>query len=178
MESEQHSEFLRKCEFLSDFGLSGLTAEHRTIVDRYGYWFSALENGTIEPKTQAQRHFLLVCSGKASATTEHENAWCTYKAILRLDIAMRTNVIEPLLAGDRDAVNKVSQKNLPEFAFDNLVLRLRQEESRAATGEMKLALQDAVIKIREIERGGRNLDGKFSHTNWGGLHSGFGVGWP
>jgi hypothetical protein len=55
-----------------------LTAEEQELLRKYSRFYRALETGTRVPKTEAQRHFVDMCAGRAVAETPHEKAWAKY----------------------------------------------------------------------------------------------------
>jgi uncharacterized protein YifE (UPF0438 family) len=56
-----------------------LTAAERNLVNNNIDFYTSLSSGKRKPKTEAQRHFLLVCKGKAKANTMHELAFIKYR---------------------------------------------------------------------------------------------------
>ncbi len=169
MTLSKHKEFLDQTGFLKGFKLKGLSNEEFAIVDKYGSWFLSLEQGRIVPETEEQDRFLLVCRNEQEAATLYEKAWINYKSIIDLDHLLTGEIVEPILEGKSEVLKTLKDRNLPEFAFDNMVFRLRLEEERSDTTQKRVALQEAVIKIRRIGRKGSA--NRYSHTNYGGLHN-------
>ncbi len=166
--AKTHREFLEKHNFLEQFDLRGLDQKAFRLVNEYGFWLEALEAGMIIPETDSQRHFVSVCTNSESAQSEYEKAWLTYRKIIDLDRNLKTEIVEPILSGKPEVISQLSNRDLPDFAFDNLELRLRREEDLAVTSVKRLAIQDAILKMRRIGRKGS--PNRYSHTNFGGLH--------
>ncbi|MCW7551602.1 DUF413 domain-containing protein [Endozoicomonas gorgoniicola] len=72
---EQHIKFIGKS--LSDIASIGwlLTVRERNVLQKYGAWMEALMNGSLQPVTEEQEHFISAASGKIKATTEYELIW-------------------------------------------------------------------------------------------------------
>jgi uncharacterized protein YifE (UPF0438 family) len=58
-----------------------LTEEEQMLIDRYLDFYNELATGKRAPKTEAQKHFVAMCSGRAKAETEHELAFAKYRRI-------------------------------------------------------------------------------------------------
>jgi hypothetical protein len=52
--------------------------EQIEIIKKYGHWFTALVDGTLEPFTQSQRQFVEVIKGEADPVSIEEQAWRLY----------------------------------------------------------------------------------------------------
>ena len=52
----------------------------KDLISRYLAFYESLDSGQRPPTTDAQRHFVSVCLGKAVAESPHEKAWILYKA--------------------------------------------------------------------------------------------------
>jgi uncharacterized protein YifE (UPF0438 family) len=48
------------------------------LLERYGAWLGALMRGEIEPESERQRRFLLVCNGEIPPSGEVQKVWCKY----------------------------------------------------------------------------------------------------
>ena len=75
---ETHRDYLCR-QFTPAIDLENLADQDRAIIDRYGAWMEALENGLITPHTVAQERFLKVCAGKLAPVSRYEIAWLNYK---------------------------------------------------------------------------------------------------
>lgn len=63
-----------------------LTAEEKTLIKTHLPFYVALATEERQPTTDAQRHFLAVCEGRASAETEHEVAFVKYMRLYRRNV--------------------------------------------------------------------------------------------
>lgn len=52
---------------------------HAAIIEKYGCWMEAFNNGEIKPITEMQVQFKAVCSGERKPHTIYEHAWMIYK---------------------------------------------------------------------------------------------------
>lgn len=57
---------------------SALSADELKHIEKYGCWFKALQEGTLECLTGAQEHFVEVSRGKAAPNTFSEHVWSKY----------------------------------------------------------------------------------------------------
>ena len=48
------------------------------ILEKYGHWFKALVDGTLEPFTESQKNFISVFNGTESPVSVEEKAWFKY----------------------------------------------------------------------------------------------------
>jgi hypothetical protein len=55
-----------------------LTSQERSLLERYLPFYRALETRRRAPQTDAQRHFVAVCEGRAGAETDHEIAYVKF----------------------------------------------------------------------------------------------------
>ena len=62
-----------------------LTQENLELINKYENFYRSLENGDRAPTTDAQKHFVAVCNGKAEVNTSHELAWMRYKNQIQRD---------------------------------------------------------------------------------------------
>lgn len=58
-----------------------LTESESRLLDQYMDFYVALDKGMHQPTTDAQRHFVLVCQGRARAETEHELAYAKFRQL-------------------------------------------------------------------------------------------------
>lgn len=63
-----------------------LTEEEKKLLQKHLEFYRSLESGRRPPKTEAQKHFVAVCTGQARAETPHEIAYAKY---MRLRAAER-----------------------------------------------------------------------------------------
>jgi uncharacterized protein YifE (UPF0438 family) len=56
-----------------------------TLLRKYGYWFSALINGDLEPITKIQEEFILTFKESKTPVTFHEKTWFKYVGRLKLE---------------------------------------------------------------------------------------------
>ncbi|MBI4609406.1 MAG: DUF413 domain-containing protein [Candidatus Rokubacteria bacterium] len=63
-----------------------LTEEETELLQKHLEFYQSLESGRRTPKTEAQKHFVAVCQGRARAETPHEMAYAKY---MRLRAAER-----------------------------------------------------------------------------------------
>lgn len=52
--------------------------EELQILEKWGFWFSALVSGDLKPFTEAQERFIKVMKGEDKAVTPEEIAWFKY----------------------------------------------------------------------------------------------------
>lgn len=55
------------------------------LLEKYGHWFMALENGELDPLTDLQKEFVLVSRGGKQPISFEECAWFKYKGRKRLE---------------------------------------------------------------------------------------------
>lgn len=65
-----------------------LTESEEALIDKHLTFYRELAAGERKPATEAQKHFVLVCYGRARAETEHEFAYAKY---LRIQAYNRPN---------------------------------------------------------------------------------------
>lgn len=51
------------------------------LVEEFGRWFEALEDGVLQPATPEQVRFVAVAKGQLEPKTAHESAWCEYREL-------------------------------------------------------------------------------------------------
>ncbi len=56
-----------------------ITDDEQVLLDRYLWFYQALASGQRLPATDAQRHFVDVSAGKATAETVHEIAYLKHR---------------------------------------------------------------------------------------------------
>src|SRR5207249_4966157 len=56
-----------------------LTAEEKDLLEKYLSFYRALDNGTRQPTTPEQHHFVAVCQARAGAETMHEMAYAKHR---------------------------------------------------------------------------------------------------
>lgn len=81
--------------------MAQLTDAQRQLLARYGYWLEALAEGTLEPATAEQRHFVQVARGEAAPQSAFEVTWVEHRRALltpppapEVDIAQRLAQLE------------------------------------------------------------------------------------
>jgi uncharacterized protein YifE (UPF0438 family) len=78
------------------------TQQEKVLLYKYFEFYRALETGKRKPNTAAQRHFVAVCQGRASAETVHEKAYAKY---------MRLRAMQRRKQYDETA----AQQDIPEY---------------------------------------------------------------
>jgi len=81
--------------------MAQLTDAQRQLLARYGHWLEALAEGTLEPATAEQRHFVQVAHGEAAPHSAFEVTWVEHRRALltpppapEVDIAQRLALLE------------------------------------------------------------------------------------
>ncbi|MAP55114.1 MAG: hypothetical protein CL605_09450 [Altibacter sp.] len=97
--------------------------EEISLLQKYGHWFRALENGELPPITEKQRLFVEVASGKKTPVSFEEYTWFKYKARLRIeeqkgDILYRTPTYIENGFYTRDDYNK-QKKQMSRLTWAN-----------------------------------------------------------
>ena len=64
--------------FSIDCSLQIFSMEEIEVLKKWGYWFTALVSGELEPFTKAQERFVKVINGEEEPFTCEENAWFRY----------------------------------------------------------------------------------------------------
>lgn len=60
--------------------------EEIEILERYGHWFEALQNGIIPPFTEQQNELIKVGRFERTPITEYEKAWFKYLARKKIEL--------------------------------------------------------------------------------------------
>lgn len=85
--------------------LAGLSAWDRRLIQKYRYFYISLDNGSRQPSTEPQRHFIAVCQGRAKPRTQHEIAYVRYRNALAA-VRVTSTVQQPI---DRSAFKPTSK---------------------------------------------------------------------
>jgi uncharacterized protein YifE (UPF0438 family) len=97
----EHAHFLQKKNFSLLVSNEEIFQPYELkILKRYGFWLGALADGSIQPITIAQKHFVEVCNGAAEPETTAERAWTRLVA---------RRAIEPDLARDYEITDPAEQ---------------------------------------------------------------------
>ena len=72
--SSEH-QFYLDMPFEIRYGLKNFDSDEKAILHQYGSWFRALMAEWILPENNEQKHFVLVCQGKATPENKHEYIW-------------------------------------------------------------------------------------------------------
>jgi uncharacterized protein len=76
---EKHLDYLKsKGEFYIDCSLTIFNEEERESLEKYGYWFQALQEGSLDPFTDRQRRFIQVANNQEAPFSIEEWAWLKY----------------------------------------------------------------------------------------------------
>ena len=76
---KQHLDYITECgPFTIDCNLIIFSIEEVEILKKYGHWFAAIEDGTLESLTKKQQFFIDVCKGLKQPMSIHELAWFRY----------------------------------------------------------------------------------------------------
>ena len=74
-----HLNYIADCgPFTIDCNRIIFSTEEIEILETYGHWFAALEDGTLTPLTDLQRNFVDVCRGVKKPMSTYEVAWFKY----------------------------------------------------------------------------------------------------
>lgn len=77
--SKEHKKHLKKNDFKLGIYRTDILSERQTdIIKKYGHWFEALTNGTIQPITDEQKRFIDVSKDIKEPVNEYETAWREY----------------------------------------------------------------------------------------------------
>jgi len=58
-------------------------SRRKELIDKYMHFYCELDNGHRQPTTEAQKHFVSVCRGRAKAQTEHEIVYSEFKKVAK-----------------------------------------------------------------------------------------------
>lgn len=84
---EEHLRYLKtKGEFIVDCSHAIFSLEEIEILQKYGHWFRALTEGTLEPFTELQRRFISVMKHDEDPFSVEEKAWFKYLGRKKLEI--------------------------------------------------------------------------------------------
>lgn len=76
---KEHLEYIRsKGQFALNCSSEIFNCEQIEILEKYGHWFNALVDGSLEPFTKAQRDFVEVMKGNVDPVSIEEQAWWLY----------------------------------------------------------------------------------------------------
>jgi uncharacterized protein YifE (UPF0438 family) len=76
---EEHLNFLKtKGQFSIECSREIFNFEQIEILKKYGHWFKALVDGTLESFTKSQRDFVEVIKGNADPVSLEEKVWWLY----------------------------------------------------------------------------------------------------
>lgn len=77
---EEHLQLIRaRGNFIVDCSHEIFSTEELEILQRYGYWFEALETGKLEPFTERQSRFSEIVKGNELPLPLEERAWFKYR---------------------------------------------------------------------------------------------------
>ena len=84
---EAHLQYIRdKGEFLVDCSHYIFSSEEIEILQKFGYWFRALTDGTLSPFTELQKRFIAVVNKEDDPVSIEEKAWFKYLGRKKLEI--------------------------------------------------------------------------------------------
>ena len=84
---EEHLQYLRtKGEFTVDCSHAIFSLDELEILQKYGYWFQALTDGTLKPFTELQKRFISVMDHGEDPFSLEEKAWFKYLGRKKLEI--------------------------------------------------------------------------------------------
>jgi uncharacterized protein YifE (UPF0438 family) len=75
---KDHADFLARHDY-PVAAVAQLTEEQRHLLTRYGHWLKALAEGTIEPATADQQHFVRAVRGDVAPQSAFEVAWIEHR---------------------------------------------------------------------------------------------------
>ncbi|QNJ97025.1 DUF413 domain-containing protein [Constantimarinum furrinae] len=76
---KQHLNYIKKCgPFKIDCNRIIFSNEEIEILEKYGHWFTALEDGTLKPLSERQKLFIDVAKGLKKPVSSEETAWFKY----------------------------------------------------------------------------------------------------
>ena len=76
---KQHLDYITECgPFTIDCNLIIFSIEEVEILKKYGHWFAAIEDGTLEPLSEKQQFFIDVCKGLKQPMSIYELVWFRY----------------------------------------------------------------------------------------------------
>ena len=112
----------------------------RRLIERYLKLYLSLDQGTRNPDTPAQGHFVSVCRGEASPRTQHEIAYTKY---LRVRLAKKPQ-------------KKTRDEKLPDITPTDKVIDIVTaiEEEELGNSRWKETVSVALGKVRDGYRSG------------------------
>lgn len=143
--------------------VSGLTGWDKALLQRYLPFYEALEAGLRKPKTEAQRHFILMCAGRVKPRTQHEIAYSRYLSMIKkpkrsmdLVITASSRLIEAVDALDAAQLT-VAVNSKTSRMLQDLKLAYQQRSKRFASSSAEASLWASTILAdfsfsRPIER--------------------------
>lgn len=79
MTKKDHLNYIKECgPFRIDCNRIIFSNDEIEILEKYGHWFAALEDGTLEPLTEKQRLFVEVANGLKQPYSLEEVTWFKY----------------------------------------------------------------------------------------------------
>ena len=64
--------------FKIQYGINLFDSREMAILNKYGSFLLALQDGAIKPETSNDKHFVSVCRGQATPKNEYERIWKKY----------------------------------------------------------------------------------------------------
>ncbi|WP_299577481.1 DUF413 domain-containing protein [uncultured Sunxiuqinia sp.] len=76
---QQHQAFIReKGQFKLDCSAVIFAADELELLQQWGHWFQALQEGVLEPFTDLQHNFVVMCRGEREPVSLEEKTWHKY----------------------------------------------------------------------------------------------------
>ena len=76
-----HRRYLSKALPVHPRVARAMASDRLRLVEEFGQWFAALEDGTLHPATPEQVKFVAVAKGQLEPLTAHESAWREYREL-------------------------------------------------------------------------------------------------
>ena len=84
-EKQKHLKYLQsKGKYSFDCPKGFYSEEEQYALRKFGYWFEALTDGTLQAFTLEQENFILVAKGQRKPETLHEKAW--FRCLGRMEL--------------------------------------------------------------------------------------------
>src|SRR6056297_1318615 len=78
-QKKEHLQYLKKKgPFSLEVNCDNLNKKEKELIRKWGHWFRALEEGTLQPFRESQERFIKVVKGELKPFTLEEQAWFKY----------------------------------------------------------------------------------------------------
>ena len=120
MPSKAHMKF-RKMKFSEKVPNDSFLPHEQKKLLKYGSWLQALDNGTIQPESEAQKRFVQVCRLGQKPGTSFERLWIRYKNNQeQVQLDTRANIIEEIA---KRTPKKINRPDLPPVSYKDVQIK-------------------------------------------------------